>query len=279
MRHAVLAAMALAAWCAGFAQGQSAKVRPAVGNRDQLGMTCAQILALSSADWVVQFNQKASDTAGAGEPSQENTLRAIGAYAKCYDARTDRLAGAAARKGTAPPMAARANFRDFAEALENFTVKGLAANDPPADAVKTAYARLYQKQFRYEFYQGAESRVPQGAEAKRAAAPPAKSAKAAASSSKDGAGVPQAQGGSKSASPRNVAGTAADDADPMTLAKNQFGQLLDALPEDKMHDLHSAFGDIVSREEMTEAARLAVYRYAIFVLQPVTAQPFWPPPF
>ena len=65
----------------------------------------------------------------------------------------------------------------------------------------------------------------------------------------------------------------------MTAAKNHFGELLDALPEDKMHELHAAFGDIVSRGEMSEATRLAAYRYAIFVLEPATAQPFSGPPF
>ena len=278
MKLAVCAAVALAASCAAFAQAQSAKSSPAAGNRDQLGMTCAQILALNSSDWVAQFNQKGGETSGAG-PSQEKTVRGIGVYGKCYDARTDRLAAAAGRKGTAPLMGARGNFRDFAEALENFTAKALAANDPPADAVKTAYARLYEKQFRYEFYEGAESKVPLGAQAKRAPASPAKSANAAAAPAKKDAGVGQAQSGSKPASTPNELGNTADDADPMTLAKNQFGQLLDALPENKMHELHAAFGDIVSRGEMTEATRLAVYHYAIFVLEPATAEPFSPPPF
>ena len=275
MRLAVVAAMALTASCAGFGQAPTGRIRPAAGARDQLGMTCAQILALSSADWVAQFNEKASDTAGAEGPNPEKTVRAIGVYGKCYEARTDRLAVAAGKKGTGPLMGARGNFRDFTEALESFTAKGLAANDPPVDAVKTAYARLYEKQFRYEFYEGAES----GAEGKRAAGAPAKSANAEAIPSQKEAGVAQAEAGSKSAPAASAPRPAADDADPMTLAKNQFGKLLDALPEDKMHELHSAFGDIVSRGEMTEATRLAVYRYAIFVLEPATAQPFSPPPF
>ena len=65
----------------------------------------------------------------------------------------------------------------------------------------------------------------------------------------------------------------------MTAAKNRFGELLDALPDDKMHALHSAFGDIVSRGEMSEETGLAVYRYAIFLLEPENAEPFSPPPF
>ena len=66
---------------------------------------------------------------------------------------------------------------------------------------------------------------------------------------------------------------------PVTEAKNHFGELLDALPEDKEHQLHAAFGDIVGRSQMSEATRLEIYRYAIFLLEPPSATPFSPPPF
>ena len=49
-------------------------------------------------------------------------------------------------------MGARGNFGDFDHALNDFTAKALAATDPPADAQKKAYAALYAKQFRYDFY-------------------------------------------------------------------------------------------------------------------------------
>ena len=63
------------------------------------------------------------------------------------------------------------------------------------------------------------------------------------------------------------------------MAKNHFGELLDALPEDKEHQLHAAFGDIVGRSQISEAMRLEIYRYAIFLLEPPSATPFSPPPF
>ena len=75
----------------------------------------------------------------------------------------------------------------------------------------------------------------------------------------------------------------------MTKAKNRFGELLDALPEDKLHALHAAFGNIVGLHPINSATQLALYRYAIFVLEPLPApnsldsrspaKPFAPPPF
>lgn len=279
-------ALTLAVWPAAFAQTKNATRHAAAAtDPDQLGMSCAQVLAMSSADWIAQFGEKATDAG----TEQDKTLRAIAVYGKCYDARTDRLAAAEGKKGTEPLMGARANFRAFEQALESFTAKGLAGNDPPADAMKTAYAALYEKQFRYALYEDAEiaaqkrsraARPPAAAQhgnaakpvAPRGAAAPEPGTKSAASAA---AGKTAA---ADSASAQNPA-PASGDADPMTLAKNHFGELLDALMEDKMHELHSSFGDIVSRGEMSEEMRLAVYRYAIFVLEPATAQPFSPPPF
>lgn len=137
---------------AGLAQTKAPKARAAAPDRDQLGMTCAQILAMSSTDWVAQFNEKAKDAA----PEPQKTLRAIAVYGKCYDARTDHLAASLAKSGAGPLMGARGNLRDLQQALDAFTAKALAASDPPADAVKTANAQLYEKQFRYEFYQSYE---------------------------------------------------------------------------------------------------------------------------
>jgi hypothetical protein len=271
MKSRVLAATALVLLVspAMFGQAKSAKPHASAADRDQLGMTCAQILVMSSSDWIAQFNEKAGDAA----PTQQKTVRAIAAYGKCYDARTDRLAAALGRKRAGPLMGARGNFRDFEQALENFRTKALAVNDPPPDAVKTAYAALYAKQFRYEFYQASET-------------PTEKPEAMKSGSAKTAAAKPPAPATQKADVPTKVADAPADntgqatpDADPMTTAKNRFGQLLDALPDEKMHELHSSFGDIVSRGEMSEEARLAVYRYAIFLLEPASAQPFSPPPF
>ena len=65
----------------------------------------------------------------------------------------------------------------------------------------------------------------------------------------------------------------------MTMAKNHFGKLLDALPDDKMHELHQAFGEVVGPYSISAEIRLTVYRYAIFLLESPPAAPFAPPPF
>jgi len=274
MKMFVATVMALVVSPGVFAQVKRTVSRAPAADRDQLGMTCAQILAMSSSDWVAQFNQKSSDPS----PDQDKTVRAIAAYGKCYDARTDRLAAALGRKGTGPLMGARGDFRDFEQTLQNFTAKALAVNDPPANAVKSAYAALYEKQFRYDFYEAFENRVAKPAvtkavTAKSSAAKPA-GAKSPTAATPNDTAAPKAETASASNAPQ-----AAPPPDPMTAAKNRFGELLDALADDKMHALHSAFGDIVSRGEMSEETRLAVYRYAIFLLEPANAEPFSPPPF
>ncbi len=244
---------------AGLAQTKAPKARAAAPDRDQLGMTCAQILAMSSTDWVAQFNEKAKDAA----PEPQKTLRAIAVYGKCYDARTDHLAASLAKSGAGPLMGARGNLRDLQQALDAFTAKALAASDPPADAVKTANAQLYEKQFRYEFYQSYEK------------SPVAKTASAAPAPA---AGTSFTSPPAPPSSPAS-ANSAPGAANPVTQAKNHFGELLDALPEDKEHQLHAAFGDIVGGIQMSEATRLEIYRYAIFLLEPPSATPFAPPPF
>jgi hypothetical protein len=260
MKVWVIVSLALSIWSpAGLAQTKAPKARAASADRDQLGMTCTQILALSSADWVSQFNEKAKDAA----PAQQKTLRAIAVYGKCYDARTDRLAASLARSGAGPLVGARGNLRDLQQALDAFTAKALAASDPSADAIKAASAQLYEKQFRYEFYQSYE---------KNPAAKPVPAAPAPAP------GVSSTPPPASPSSPAS-ANSAPGAANPITQAKNHFGELLDALPEDKEHQLHAAFGDIVGRSQMSESTRLEIYRYAIFLLEPPSATPFAPPPF
>ncbi len=113
---------------------------------DRLGLTCAQILQMTSSEWIAKITSIDASTA-------DGNLRGIRVYGTCYDQRTDRLAASLAKTGKGPLMGARGNFRDFEQSLQNFTKKALAESEPPADAVKSAYAALYEKQFRYAFYQ------------------------------------------------------------------------------------------------------------------------------
>jgi hypothetical protein len=214
--------------------------------------SCAQILPLSSSDWIVQ--QAASDNAG------DAKRRAIATYGHCYDARTDALAAKLAKSGKGPSRSALAEFRDFEAALKAFTATSLAESDPPGDALKTSYASLYEKQFRYAFYQGYEPR-------------PAASTPSASSAAKSAPKSAQAQ--SATTSPAKPPA----ETDPLTAAKNHFGELLDALPEEKMHELHAAFAKVLGPRATTNETRLTVYRYAIFLLEPPSAKPLSPPPF
>jgi hypothetical protein len=197
---------------------------------DRLGLTCAQILQMTSEGWVKKFTAAKDATA----PS---TIQAISAYGKCYDARTNRLAASLGKSGKGPLVGARGNFADFEHALNDFTAKALAATEPPADAQKKAYATLYEKQFRYDFYREYEQ---------------------------------------KNFNPTPLT---PEESDAFTKAKNHFGELLGLLPEDKMHDLHRAFGEIFAAGGVPDATKLAVYRYAIFLLESPTEAPYSPPPF
>ena len=185
---------------------------------------------MTSDGWVKKFTSAKDATA----PS---TIQAISAYGKCYDARTNRLAASLGKSGKGPLMGARGNFADFEHALNDFTAKALAATEPPADAQKKAYAALYEKQFRYDFYREYEQ--------KNFNPPP----------------------------------LTPEESEAFTKAKNHFGELLGLLPEDKMHDLHRAFGEIFAAGGVPDATKLAVYRYAIFLLESPAETPYSPPPF
>jgi hypothetical protein len=240
---------------------------------DQLGMSCAQILQMSSTDWVAHFNEKvnqaknansgaadrASETSktSAETPDVQATLRAIAAYGKCYDARTDRLAASLGKSGKGPLTGVRANFRDFEAALRDFTAISLSMAQPPADAVKPAYAALYEKQFRYALYQSYEQKL----------------VKHPAPATQDAAAAP-----ANPAAPGQTA-SATRITDPMTLAKNRFGDFLAALPEDKRREIHVAFGEIFEKGSIGEQWKIEVYRYAISVLESSKDKPFSPPPF
>ena len=252
----------------GLARAQS-KPHPKP-DADRLGMTCAQILKMSSMEWILYFGQKTHLDA-ANYPY--DILLANAAYGKCYDARTDALAASLARSGKGPSKAARADFAEFEVALKDFAAKALADAAPPADEQKKAYAALYEKQFRYEFYQEYEAKTPNAVRpsppATKSSAPPAATAPVHPDSP-----PPAASGGFATAEER-----ARSDADPVTMAKNHFGKLLEALPDDQMHGLHQAFGEVIGPYSPSEEIRLAVYRYAIFVLESPSAVPFSPPPF
>jgi hypothetical protein len=132
-----------------FAQNKTA-LQPSP-DADRLGQTCAQILKMSSSDWIAYFKGKSSPTASNNE---SGVIRAIAAYGKCYEERTNRLAAALKTSGKGPFMGANGNFRDFQKALDDFTTKALAATHKEPGTESAAYAALYLKQFRYQFYQG-----------------------------------------------------------------------------------------------------------------------------
>ncbi len=155
-------------------------------------------------------------------------------------------------------MGVHANFHDFEAALNNFTAQAFGIAQPPADAVKTAYAALYEKQFRYAFYQSYGQKPVKQTAANEASAAPADPAAPAT----------------------NVqSSSAARITDPMSLAKNRFGELLAALPEDSRHEIHLAFGEIFEKSSIGEQWKLEIYRYAIFILESSKNEPFSSPPF
>jgi len=139
---------------AGFAQAKPPQTKAA--DADRLGLTCAQILQMTSTAWAAQFAEKVGNSSNAGAPA---AVRAVTAYGKCYEARTNQLAASLGKSGRGPLMGALGNFRDFQKALDDFTAKALTAANKQPGTPETAYAALYEKQFRYEFYQKYELRL------------------------------------------------------------------------------------------------------------------------
>ena len=129
---------------------QTKTAQPNPGDADRLGLTCAQILQKSSQDWIAYFNDRTGLTA---VNEATSVLPPIASYGKCYDARTNHLAATLGKSGKGPLMGARGNFGDFQKALDDFMAKALAAANKQPGTVQAAYAGLYEKQFRYEFYQ------------------------------------------------------------------------------------------------------------------------------
>lgn len=303
-------------------QSQQHKAQSPSATADRLGMTCTQILAMNSTDWIAKSLQVHA-AIGDGE------VRGILVYGQCYDARTDQLAAALLRKGTGPKKTALANLKNFQQELQDFTAKTLADTTPPADPTKIAYANLYEKQFRHEFYEAFEQKTLKPATPSKtprvsAAKSPETSSTAAistpAGSPDNGSanssplpsapktpliGVPDKStvipsspppprtatpaAGSTTAPPASASSPApsgteanpppAKELDPFTKAKNHFGELLGLLPEDQMHEVHSAFGKLFSGNPVSEDLKVEVYTYAIFLLERPSDQKFAPPPF
>ena len=239
---------------------------------DQLGMTCEQILDMSSTDWVTRF------TSEKGSSSAETT-RAIGVYGKCYDTRTDQLAAKLGRAGKRPLMGARGNFQSMEQALKIFTARALTESQPPADPVKSAYATLYEKQFRYEFYEAFEPKPATPATSPAASSSSKQAPPSAASGQKSPASDASASRGANSSGDASNNNAKGGDVDPLTAAKNHFGELLGNLPDQQMHDLHESFGEILGPNSASPKMQLLVYRYAIFLLEPPGGTPFSLPPF
>jgi hypothetical protein len=216
-----------------FAQAKATAPRTAP-DPERLGHSCAQILKMTSDDWVAYSKQQSGP---APTPQSDVVIRAVSAYGKCYDERTRHLAATLGKSGHGPLMGANGNFRDFDAALEDFTSKALAATGTAADSPKSAYARLYEKQFRYQFYQSYID--------------------------KDVLLRP----------------LTAEESDAYVKAKNHFGEVLGLLADDKLHSVHSAFRQIFDVGPVSDLTKLALYRFAIFLLAPAQDRPFSPPPF
>jgi len=121
-----------------------------------LHFPCAKILAMPSSDFIAQV-------VAIDDSNVDGQLRGIRQYGACYDARTDRLAASLGKQGKGPLMGARGNFGDFESVLKNFTARALEeaqqSSKVPLAPIKTEYAALYEKQFRYAFYQGYSQRL------------------------------------------------------------------------------------------------------------------------
>jgi hypothetical protein len=232
-------------------QGQAQKRSSAQPvSEGPLELPCAKILAMPSSDYIAQI-------VAIDDSNVDGQLRGIRRYDACYDARTERLAASLGKQGKAPLMGARGNFGDFESALKDFSRKALEETQQSSNPVKTGYAALYEKQFRYAFYENYFQKLPK----------------------RPWSETTEKSGGSASASPTDAQSSPKPEADPMTLAKNRFGELLAEMPEDKRHEMHAAFGQIFERSSIGEQWKLEIYRYAIFLLEPSGSKPFSPPPF
>ena len=215
---------------------------------DRLGLSCAQILQMSSYEWIAKITS-IDDSTTDGNLRVDSRLWQISRY----DQRTDRLAASLAKKSGKGPLDGRGAeiYRDFGAVVAELHQEGtLGMPTAPADAVKSAYAALYEKQFRYAFYQSYEQQDAKPSPA-AAAKPGAKIEPAAQPTSpKSPPASPVSPPAAAGATPATNAPPATKEVDPFTLAKNHFGELLSDLPDDNMHDLHAAFGDVLVRNSV-----------------------------
>ena len=152
----LIAAGLIAAGLAPVCLPQAKPAQAKAADADRLGLTCAQILQMTSTAWVAHFAEKTGTPNNTTAPTP---VRAITAYGKCYEARTNQVAASLRKSGRGPLMGALGNFRDFQKSLDDFTAKALAASNKAPGTQEAAYAALYEKQFRYEFYQRYELRL------------------------------------------------------------------------------------------------------------------------
>jgi hypothetical protein len=259
---------------------QAANVNPEL-------MPCAQILAMSSTDYIAK-------TMAVNDSAEDGQLRGIRKYGNCYDGRTDALAASFARSGKGPAKAGREEFASFEKDIQDFTEKVLAnASAPqtganasfepgPPRGPNAAYASLYEKEFRYEFYQEYVAKTAKPVKAVASTSKPTPTTTGAKSSTNAAAAGPTGASATEANSSLHAATAeeqARSDADPVTQAKNQFGKILEGLPDNQMHEIHRAFSEVIAWHSISEPMRLAVYRYAIYILQPVGAARAEPPPF
>ena len=282
MRYAtVLLVVILASGAATRARAQAPAHPASRRDADRLGLSCAQILKMTSGDWILYYGKKTGPIA-ANMPY--DILNANAAYGKCYDARTDTLAESLARTGKGPSKVARAEFVAFEADLKDFESKALSDTKPANDSQRKSYADLYEKQFRYEFYQEYQSKATKTARPAAAtlkAAPATTAPKSAASAAPAGitSSAPPPAGASSTPHEPTSEEQSRSNADPVTQAKNRFGKILEELPDDQMHEIHSAFSEVIGAHTISESTRLAVYRYAIDLLEFERPTSTAPPPF
>jgi hypothetical protein len=206
------------------------------------GSDCNTILAKSSHEWAETCATRIGDSTDAIE-------LALARYGDCYDAATDALAKAVARGGDEQRRGAPDCLPALQRALEGFTeyALGAALTGGTYSRVATAYATLYEKQFRRLAWEAARP-APVAAGADASAATPA-----AARATSDGA--------------------------RLAAARSRLTALLDAATPRLRADLAERFGALVEAAKRCDISLAPVYEFAVSLLQSPADPPFAPPPF
>ena len=123
--------------------------------QDATGPDCQKILIQKATAWVNSYSAKLGG-------STLDIRKAIGIYGNCFDQRTARLYQQLIKSGHSPLMGAVGNLRDLEQAVAAFTKEALAATAGGGsyDTLSSAYAFLYQKQFKYDFYKTYQAQAP-----------------------------------------------------------------------------------------------------------------------